>query len=1025
MASAIEAQPYYFRHYPVENGLSNSTVYCSMQDAKGFMWFGTKDGLNRFDGVNFKIFHIKNDFPNQLHTADYIYCLYADKHENLWIGADKGLYKFNAEKERIEPFIDSLKNINNIQIDLSGQLWFIANSVIYRYNFVSKILKQFPGSDASSLCLSDEGNMWFSTSAGLLKLYDDATKTFKEFDVFSHSPRPTSRWIQRIRPGDKNSIFIGTSSQGFKRFDLNTFSYDDVLTYDTNKTTLFVRDILKNSNNEFWLATESGIYILNTDTRNITHLQKKFLDNYSLSDNAIYTLYKDSEGGIWAGTYFAGINYYTSQFAEFHKYFPDNSSNSISGNVVREICKDQYQNLWIGTEDGGLNKLNLRTNNITHFKPTRKKASIAYSNIHGLMADGNDLWIGTFEHGTDIMDVRTGKVKKHFIAGPGKYDLKSNFALCFLHSTTGKILIGSSNGLFYYNKKEDNFTQATEFSENFFVSVLTEDRTNTIWIGTHDHGVFWYNLLNHKSGNLNHYDSGGDLSNKTINDIFEDSNNNIWFATEGGGICQFNRERNTFIWYTIKNGLPANFVFKILEDDQKTLWISTSAGLVNLMPDHKSMIVYTQSNGLLNNQFNYHSGYKDEKGRLYFGSVKGMISFVPGEFKKNYFNPPVYITGLQVFNKEVDVNKDSSILKKSIINIDAIRLPYYQSSVSIDFAALSYVSPEMTVYKYKLDGLDKYWTTIHTNRKVYFTNLSPGKYVFRLKTSVNGKWNDSEKNLSIEILPPFYATRWAYFAYLLFGILLLYFLVRNYHKRQQTKKEKEIYESKIEFFTNVAHEIKTPLTLIKGPVENLMEKEFELPDTKEDLACLDRNTNRLINLVSQILDFRQTEIKKFSLDFLKVNVNEILYETFLNFKQLAKKRKLNYEIYLPDSEIYALADGEALQKIFNNLIGNAVKYAEKEVTISLKDVTKESDVYIIEFENDGHIVPKELEKKIFEPFYRIKDTNQKGTGIGLTLSKSLTELHNGSLAMRFTKKNANIFVLALPLKPDSAFDKNN
>jgi len=1017
------AQPYYFRHYQVENGLSNNTVYFISQDSKGFMWFATKDGLNRFDGFHFKVFRI-NSAEDEKHLAtDYIFCILPGKDGMLWVGAQRGLYKFNPQKERLEPFIDSLANIYDITFDSTGQLWFISSNTICRYNFKTSSLKQFYPSEyfsATSICLSKDGGIWASTDNGFLEKYNANKETFTGFDMFSHSTSPASKWIQKIHPGNNNSIFIGTNSQGLKIFNTASSTYEDILTYNPDKTTIFVRDILQTSENEYWFATESGIFIYNTDTKNFTNLKKKFLDPYSLSDNAIYALCKDSEGNIWSGTFFGGVNYYAKQNAAFRKYFPDNTENAISGNAVREICKDKYGNLWIGTEDGGLNEINNATNKLIRFKPSGEKTSIAYSNIHGLLADGDDLWIGTFEHGIDLMDIRTGKIIKHFVAGPGKKELKSNFALCFIRTKSGEILIGTSNGLYYYNPKKIEFERPAEIPGNLFVTSIIEDHNKIIWVGTNNRGAYWFDPVTHKTGHIqNELHNKNCLSNNSINDIYEDSYNSIWFSTEGGGLCKLSSDRKKFTLYTINDGMPANFIFKVLEDNKKNLWASTSRGLVNFGPNFQNITVYTQANGLLNNQFNYHSGYKDKDGRLYFGSAKGMISFTPEDLLKSSFIPPVYITGLQVYNVELRTDKDSSVLKKSIVCTDKITLPYYQSTISIDFAALSYISPEMTEYKYKLEGLDKEWTSIKTNRKVYFTNLSPGKYIFKIKAGANDLWSKDEKQLIIQIKPPIWATGWAYLLYTILVILILYYLISNYHKRQHEKKEKEIYESKIDFFTNVAHEIRTPLTLIKGPVENLLEKKYEMPDIKEDLACLDRNTNRLINLVSQILDFRHTEIKSFTLDFTKVNVNEILRETYLSFKIMARKRKLEYELMLPSFEVYALADSEALQKIFSNLIGNAVKYADKKVIIKLYDLQKDGDSFIIEFENDGYIIEKEFEEKIFEPFYRIKETNhQKGTGIGLTLAKSLVELHKGNLNLKFIKKGVNIFVLTLPIQPE-------
>ncbi len=1021
LMDSLEAQPYYFRHYQVEEGLSNNSVYFIKQDSKGFIWIATKDGLNRFDGFHFKVFRIDSDKDKRHLQTDYIYCVLPIEDGKLWVGAEGGLYKFDPERERLEPFIDSLQNVYDLAFDNSGQLWFISTTTVCRFSFKTNSVTRFPPAEyfnATTLCRGEDGNIWVGTDNGLLKRYDQGKNTFESFDMFSHSKTPSSRWIQKIHAGDNNSIFVGTSSQGLKIFHETSADYEDLLNYNPDKTSIFIRDILKVSDKEYWFATESGIYIYDVANKTFTNLRKKFLDPYSLNDNAIYGLCKDSEGGIWAGTFFGGVDYYAKQNAAFRKYFPDNTGNAISGNAVREICKDQYNNLWIGTEDGGLNEIDSKTKEIRHFKPTGDKSGISYMNIHGLLADGNNLWIGTFEHGIDILDIPTQKVIKHY--NKGESGLGSNFALCFFLDKEGKIFVGTANGLYYFNQEKKKFEMPPEIPGNIFVTSIIEDHTNKIWIGTKYNGAFWFDPVSHENGHLQN-DSGNKntLSNNSVNDVYEDSQENIWFATDGGGLSKLNKDRKQFTTITRENGLPGNFVFKVIEDDNKNVWVTTARGLVNFGKDSDKPVIYTQANGLLNNQFNYHSGYKDEDGRLYFGSVKGMISFMPGDFQKNNFIPPVYITGLQVFNSEISPEEDSAALQKSITVADEIKLNHDQSSISIDFSALSYVSPEMIEYKYKLEGLDDDWTNINTNRKAYFTNLSPGKYIFKVKAATNGQWS-SPRQLVIRIIPPIWETSWAYLLYGVVIFLLLYYFVRSYHKRQLDKKEREIYESKIDFFTNVAHEIRTPLTLIKGPVDNLLEKKYQLPNAQEDLACLDRNTNRLMDLVSQILDFRQTEIKKFSLDLQKENIIEILRETYLSFSIMAKKRRLDYKLEMPSGEVYAWVDAEALRKIFSNLIGNAVKYAEKKVAVKLYVLGKENKMLFIEFENDGNIIKKEFAEKIFEPFYRIKETeNKKGTGIGLTLTKSLVDLHNGNLELTFSKKDSNLFVLMIPVQPEN------
>ncbi len=986
-----------------------------MQDHQGFLWFGTKDGLDRFDGYHFKHFNINNKGHSL--TPDMISCLLVDKNNTMWIGSQKGLYYFDRQKEYLVPLIDTLAWINSMHIDNKGQLWFISAVMVCRYNFITKTLTEFPQANyfpAVSVCSSADGTIWASTPDGFLERFDTASKSFTSYNLFNHSPTATSNWIQKIYPGENNSIYVGTSSQGIKKFDIATGTYKDLLTANADKTSIYVRDIARYGNNEFWFATESGIFILDNTTGHFTNLKKNFTDPYSLSDNAMYCLCKDSEGGMWAGSYFGGVNYYSRQFAVFQKYFPDNSGTSISGNAVREICGDNAGNTWIGTEDAGLNKLNTATGVITQFRPGGEAGDISYTNIHGLLVTGNELWIGTFDHGLDIMNMKTGKVVKHYKSGPGAHEMKSNFVVSMLQTKNGDIYAGTGRSLYKFNKAVAGFDLVPEVEENVFVAVLLEDHEKTIWAGSHGSGVYFFNPVTKQKGYFNiEPGNTNSLTNNIINALFEDSRQNIWIATEGGGLVKLAKDRKTFSYYTTKDGLPSNFIFKILEDDNQHLWVTTSKGLVNFNPLNEAITVYTKDNGLLNDQFNYNSGYKDSTGKMYFGSVKGMISFRPEDLQKNNNIPPVIITAFQVQNKEVEIDKDSSYLKKSIGFTDKITLPYNRSSFSIDFAALSYISPEMTMYSYFMEGLDKEWTVIKPNRKIYFTNLSPGTYTFRLKAAINGNWS-KEKQLTIKITPPWWATFWAYLLYTCLAAGLVWYLLRSYHIIVEDKKKKEIYEAKIEFFTNVAHEIRTPLTLIKGPVENLLEQVDAVPQIKEDVVTMERNTNRLIALITQILDFRKAETKGFSIDFLKVNISELLKESVLNFAALAKKRNLDYRLECP-SDVMALADEEALNKIFSNLLNNAVKYALKKVTVRLIPPTDGSDFLMIEFENDGLKIPEDMSEKIFEPFYRLKETlKQQGTGIGLALAKSLTELHNGKLYLKNTVEDLNIFVFCLP-----------
>ncbi len=1014
------AQSYSFKHYQVENGLSHNMVYCSAQDSTGFVWFGTKDGLNRFDGYRFK--HYNTQAQGHSMNPSMISCIVVDSKNKIWIGSQSGIYFFNNQTETLVPLIDTLPFIKAMAFDNNNNLWFISVSSVYKYQLTTKKLTSFPASSyfpATSLCFCAKGNLWVSTTDGFLHRYNPASNNFTAFNLFAHSSPTTSNWIQKIYCNGKNGIFVGTTSQGLKEFDVNTLTYKDVLMFNPDKTAIFIRDIVKYANDEYWIATESGIFIYNTATKSFNNLKKKFEDPYSLSDNAVYTLCRDKEGGVWAGTYFGGVNYYSRQSTIFQKYYPNNSESSISGNVVREICEDHAGNLWIGTEDAGLNKLNLATGKVTQFKPTGDPKSIAYSNIHGLLLIGNELWIGTFDHGLDIMDTRTGNIVRRYNAGQGNKKLKSNFIVCMMQTKNGDIYIGSSNSLFKYDKKNDGFDLVTETPPYIFVSCMLEDHEGMIWVGTNNNGFYYFNPVNGKKGHIkSDPNNPNSLTNNIINSILEDENYNLWIATDGGGLCKLNKEKTNYTYYNTSNGLPSNFTFKILTDNEKNLWITTTKGLVKLNTVTNSITSFTKDNGLLSDQFNYNSGYKDAKGNMYFGCVKGMIRFNPNEIAAPAFTFPIVITGFQVQNEEAEINTTNSFLSKSILLTDEIILPHNKSSFSIDFASLSYTSPEMTEYSYFMKGLDKEWTTVKPNRKIYFTGLAPGKYIFKLKAAVNGKWSEQVKELTIKIMPPFWATSWAYILYSLAVIILAYYLFRTYHFYIESKKKKEIYEAKIDFFTNIAHEIKTPLTLIKGPVENIMEQIEYLPELKDDLVMMEKNTNRLVALITQMLDFRKTETNSFSLDLAKMNISELLRETCASFNNMAKKKKLQYNINIPAGNEIIFADEEAMTKILSNLLNNAVKYASTIVNVRLIADENNKDELLIEIENDGMKIPEEMNEKVFEPFFRLKDGGKsQGTGIGLALAKSLTELHKGKLYIRNSSDGLNTFILQLKYTP--------
>lgn len=1032
----IQANPYSFNHFQVENGLSNNSVLCSLQDDKGFMWFGTKDGLNRFDGYTYKVFRTNNNVLNSL-GSNIIYSLHKDRDQVLWIGTERGLYQYDGSTEsfKLLKFTYGV-DITRIQSDNDGNLWFIGSNNLYKYDKRKSHITYYKDVEhqATALLITKNNTLWVATINGLIRRYDYKKNYFTLTNLFNHSLPTTSKTVKTIFEIDSGQLLIGTTNQGVKEFNIIKNTYKDIISYNKLHDELFVRDFIKQSNNVYWIATESGIYVYNNVTKKYSVLTKEYNNPYSLSDNAIYTFCKDKEGGIWAGSYFGGLNYFAKPYSYFEKFFPGKDQNSLTGNAVREIHPDGSNTLWIGTEDAGLNKFSISSEKFCAFKPRGKQKSVSNLNVHGLLIKNGKIWIGTFEHGLDVIDIKSGRVIQHFSSASFPYTLKSNFFYGLYETPSSNIVASTGNGLYLYDQVKKDFAPMAGFPEGKFYTSVYEDKLGTLWVGSYRDGLYYYNPKTKIHGSyINAPSDNKSLPNNRVNSIFEDSNDHLWFATEEG-LCTFSNKKGQFDRYTTSNGLLSNVIYSLLEDAHKNLWISTSKGLACLNIRDRSIFVYTKDNGLLSDQFNYNSSYKDPKGNMYFGCLKGMIRFNPDKFIKTNYLPPVYITGFQVNNKELQINKDRSPLKKSILYTDTIVLNDAQSSFSIDFAALSYTSSQMTQYAYKMEGLERNWTFIQSNRKVYFTKLTAGNYIFNVKANSNSRiWNNKNKRFYIIIMPPFWATNYAYAIYLLAVAGSLVLFIRRYHyiiqkrnsrkiKLLENEKEKEIYEAKIAFFTNVAHEIRTPLTLISGPLERVIKRTENMPDVKAYLNIMERNTDRLLSLTNQLLDFRKTEIDGFSLSFVKTDINELIQDNLLRFSSILESKGFNLQIKLPPHNLFAYVDVEALNKILSNLLDNAIKYSVHNIYLQLL-TNLDANQFTLLIKNDGNVISYDMKDKIFETFFRMKgDEMHAGSGIGLPLARYLTELHKGKLNLQPSQENLNVFALVIPIHQEIEFN---
>ncbi|HVY74013.1 MAG TPA: two-component regulator propeller domain-containing protein, partial [Puia sp.] len=1030
----VNAQPYYFRNYQVNDGISSNTITCTTQDAKGFMWFGTRSGLNRFDGASFKVFrHDSKDSASI--GSNSILSLYADADQRLWVGTYKGLYIYDPQYENFS-LVKSIPEgeVRDIRGDNGGYIWIVAGQILYRFDKTSGKAKACrPDSSCVALAVSGNGIVWSAAADGVISRFSNRTQETVRFDVGALHGTNSPVFIQTLYPVSDTAILIATLKQVLL-FNTRTSKLTNVFAGESWQNNIQVHKILEQSPGIFWFGTETGIYILDMHTNKSEHIGKQYADPYGINDNTITDLCKDREGNIWVGTFFGGVNYYSKQLSQFQKYFPMPGKNSLSGNLVHEICADRNNNLWIGTEDAGLNKLDLKTGIFHHFMPGKQRGDISYQNVHGLLADGDRLWIGTYEHGLDVMDLRTEKVIRHYEKGNTPNSLSSNFIVCLYKTRGGDILVGTWSGLYKYNPAEDNFLPLPYFNRQ--AQAILEDRNGTLWVCSYGNGVYYYNARTGAKGSFTYNPNDpASLSNNYVNNLFEDSRGNIWFCTESG-LCRYSPVTGRIKRSSASPALRDNQVFRVLEDNSGTLWITTSKGLISLESGSDTTHIYTADNGLLSEQFNYNSAYKGSDGALFFGTVKGMIRFNPAAIVRNRFVPPVYITGLQANNYPLHLRADPD-QQEALPYTYSLTLPYDSSNISIEAAALSYTMPTLNRYLFKMEGLDKSWTLSEGNRKIYYTKLAPGHYTFMIKGS-NGDevWNKRFTQLRITILPPWWASWWAYTLYALIAAAIVLVIFRYYHiavrekneriiKTLEIEKEREVYNAKIEFFTNVTHEIRTPLTLIRLPLEKLMKTFSKNVILHEHLAMIEKNTDRLIHLTNQLLDFRKAEANNYTLNFVRTDINELLRDLFLLYKPAAEEKKLSFKLEMPRMPLLAYVDAEALRKIISNLLSNALKYSSNAVSIRLLPFNSDDFLFHIEFRSDGEAIPSEMKEKIFEPFFRLKQSEKyTGTGIGLPLARSLAELHKGKLELKQASNGLNLFLLSLPVHQDFEINLN-
>ena len=1024
-----------FRNYRIEDGLSQSSVFAITQDNDGFMWFGTRDGLNRFDSRRFKIYrNIKGDSLSL--ASNEINCLVSDNQNQLWVGTRLGLHlydKFSDKFIRIslsqpDEEYSPLESIRDLLSDSNGRLWVLSGTRVFVSNRENPLLfdlvdiKSNNAGKRKSVMRNvfedSYGNIWISNNNNLYKVTQNKIGNFNyQIIKFPFEGESNNFRVNTIAEYPEGKLWIGTESSGIILFDLKTNSHKQYLHQSNNSNSLInnkIRSIVIGESGMVWIGTIDGLSIFDPFAQKFTSIKSNPDNKLSLSANSIISAYKDNSGSIWLGTFYGGIDLYSRFHLGYNYYKTQNDGTGLSEKIVSEIAEDKNNNLWIGTEGGGLNYLNRKDGGFEYVTTKSPKYAISHDNVKCLLYDKDfNLWIGTSGGGLNILDTKTNKLK-YFLHDPNnKKSIASNWVYSILEDEDNSVWIGTygygldryvkSTGEFkHYNKNDGD----SSISSNSIRSMFLDSR-GRVWFGT-SHGLCWYNEKNDRFINFfaHDYDTIS-LSSDDIYCIQEDKNKRIWIGTYGGGLNYFNEEKEQFLSYTLEDGLPGNIIYGILEDNSGYLWLSTNNGLTRFDPKEKEFRNFDNEDGLPGDEYNYNSYYKTTSGELFFGGKNGLISFDPNQISLNEYKPNLVFTGLKLFNQYVEIGDDSKLLTENINTIKEIVLKYYQNIISFEFSSLNFVNPLKNKYAHKLEGLEEDWNFTSVPEAMYM-NLPSGKYTLLVKGSNNDNvWTDKPARLNIVVLPPIWKTWWAYVIYSLLICSVLYLIFRFqktrsdlHHKleleRLELDRQNELHQLKLKYFTNISHEIRTPLTLILTPLESILaDHKYDLNLHKRILG-IKNNAYRLLRLVNQIMDFRKQETGNLKLSFAEGNIVKFIKEIHLAFFEEIKQKKLNYYFESSNDTILAWYDRNELEKVIFNVISNAVKFTNVGGTISIKtsviqgnEKTSYSGDVEIKIRNTGKGIPHEKQNLIFDRFYQVdkQGLTEYGTGIGLAYLK--------------------------------------
>lgn len=1027
---AVQAEPVIFRKFMAADGLSDNTVLCGLRDSYGFMWLGTNNGLNRFDGNHNAVFRNIVDengtYENNIITALFEY----DK--DIWFGGSFGLYLYHRDTNTSSRFdkrtkygVNISSTVKKIVRSQNGLIWIITlGQGLFIYNPATDELTQDSrhGAFYSDIILNADDCAFLASLDGSIQVYRQTGQFLSHYTIPDYQRDKNNICLEH----NGMELFIGTEHGLYRLKDGQTTIGKMAIDLPHGG----VRSLCLRSKDYLLLGTECGIYSLMIDAGTMTRMDDPDDRIGGLSDEVVNQMVWDGESTLWVMTDMGGVCYMNMPRTQLsHVGIPMGASGKKS--LANTFCETADGTLWVGTTTG-----------LYRYDRTTQQVSLvpvggANYEIFCIMADNEDLWIGTHHNGILVMNTTTHAVRHYQYSAYRPYTVTSNDINCLLKTSQGDIYVGTSWSLCRYDRQTENFMWFAEIGAMTNVTSLAEDSRGCVWATSSNHGVF--RQTGPRQGFTNYTykaDKVGAVGSNYTTSVFCDQQGTVWIATKGDGVCRYDAEIDGFRNF----GFPGSILqdqqsYFITEDLQHNLWLGTENGLarINEQRDNNNVESLASSINVVREQKPYNAVFRSSDGEIFVGCNGGFLHFNPDHVTANQHRSVVYIMSLILPQQSGDEQLRHS-LDHPFYNNGQVELPYKDNSFSIRFASPVFTADRDVLYEYKLTGIDKSWTRPSSNTEASYASLPPGDYEFFVREAGNDD-SSTYARLLITVRPPWYRTTIAYIFYVLLILATIAYMVYRYTKSLshrynrrmkefQQQQEKENFESKIQFFINLVHEIRTPLSLISLPLEQI--EESQLSERNQDHArAIRRNMNYLLGITNQLLDFQKAEKGQIQLSLRRCNVNAMLTDAYHQFEDAIKLQNKQLQLQLPAEDIYTVMDLDKVQKVMMNLLGNAFKYAKSEIILRLEQTGE--DKLCISVIDDGPGVPPSERDKIFDAYYQIAgDSTAKnlGTGLGLAYAKMLAQAHQGDLDEQDPPGGGSHFSLILPIRKDGADEAN-